>query len=296
MTRLILPLPAQLNGATLCRFANEFSSQCEGRLPKEVDLDFSTLKFIRPSGVTFLSNFIEYLSHNRVKYYFNNHTTRNDPLKFLDDSCFFEMYTGKRIFHDSSRRMTTFPLRQIRNEQSHALVSNELVPWLMSAIDINRSSLHTLKVCILEIFNNIKDHSTLDIGGIFAQHFPKEKDVTISIADFGKGIPATVRGRMLFLTDAEAIVKAIELGFTSRSTPRNRGAGLDFLLQTVVAENGGSVTIFSLTSYVLFYRLNGGIAYAATADAGFCPGTTIEITFRTDAIRAVPDEPEELEW
>lgn len=101
---------------------------------------------------------------------------------------------------------------------------------------------------------------------------------------------------MLFLTDAEAIVKAIELGFTSRSTPRNRGAGLDFLLQTVVAENGGSVTIFSLTSYVLFYRLNGGIAYAATADAGFCPGTTIEITFRTDAIRAVPDEPEELEW
>jgi hypothetical protein len=101
---------------------------------------------------------------------------------------------------------------------------------------------------------------------------------------------------MLILSDAEAIVRATELGFTTKSTPRNAGAGLDFLLQRVVAENGGRVTIFSSTSYVVFYRRNGAIAHTPISNAGYCPGTTIEITFHTDAIKSVPDEPEELEW
>ena len=74
------------------------------------------------------------------------------------------------------------------------------------------------------------------------------------------------------------------------------GAGLDFLLQTVVMNNGGGVTIFSLEGGVRFIKERNGIRSIALPNNGFCPGTTIDLTFRTDTIECLDEEPEELEW
>ena len=74
---------------------------------------------------------------------------------------------------------------------------------------------------------------SLDIGSIFVQHFPRLDRVSISVADFGRGIPNAVRRVAPHLDDLAAIRKAVESGFTSKSTPGNQGAGLDYLLTTV---------------------------------------------------------------
>ena len=38
------------------------------------------------------------------------------------------------------------------------------------------------------------------------------------------------------------------------------------------------------------------VASALTPDVGFCPGTTIDISLRTDTLEVLPDEREELQW
>ncbi|WP_176422151.1 hypothetical protein [Bradyrhizobium sp. 2S1] len=76
-----------------------------------------------------------------------------------------------------------------------------------------------------ELFNNIQDHTQLDIGTICAQHFPRESLVYISLSDMGLGIPGRVRTLLPQLSDAQAIIKATEAGFTTKTTPGNRGIG-----------------------------------------------------------------------
>jgi hypothetical protein len=153
-----------------------------------------------------------------------------------------------------------------------------------------------MKACVSEIFNNIQDHTRYDIGSIFVQHFPHENTVTISVSDFGLGIPGNVQQKLPELTDDQAILQAVKEGFTTKSKPGNQGAGLDYLLRTVVAANGGEVTFYSCGSIVRFYRAKDQVKPFLYEKVGFCPGTTIDINLRTDAIEVLPNEPEELTW
>jgi signal transduction histidine kinase len=170
------------------------------------------------------------------------------------------------------------------------------VPWLAGRLEISEASIYGFKVCISELFNNIKDHTQLDIGSIFVQHFPTERDVMISVSDFGVGIPDNVRKTLPNLSDAQAIIHAVEEGFTTKSTPGNKGVGLDYLLQTVVAHNGGKVTIYSGDSIVRFARFRNGILSIPSTGVGFCPGTTIDLSLRTGTIENLPEESEDLKW
>jgi signal transduction histidine kinase len=121
-----------------------------------------------------------------------------------------------------------------------------LIPWLATRINITQASLYPIKACLSEIFNNIKDHTRYDIGSIFVQHFPNENRVLIAVSDFGIGIPETVRKVVQSLSDSDAIIQAVQDGFTSNSTAGNKGIGLDYLLKTVVLHHGGKATIYSL--------------------------------------------------
>ena len=151
----------------------------------------------------------------------------------------------------------------------------------------------SLKACISELFNNIQDHTRYDIGSIFVQHFPNEQSVNVSISDFGLGIPESVKASLPKLKDSDAILKAVEEGFTTKSTPQNRGAGLDYLLRTVVSTNRGEVTFYSCGAIVQFKPDSEPTVFDGV---GFCPGTTIDINLRTDTIEVLPDEREELTW
>jgi hypothetical protein len=116
------------------------------------------------------------------------------------------------------------------------------------------------------------------------------------VSDFGLGIPENVRRKLPNLSDAEAIVQAVQEGFTTKSNPRNQGTGLDYLLKTVVMANGGHVTFYSCKSIVRFSKAETDVVPFVFGGVGFCPGTTIDICLRTDTIEALPDEPEELTW
>ncbi|WP_237354641.1 ATP-binding protein [Xanthobacter sp. YC-JY1] len=252
----------------------------------------SSLSFIEPAGVTFLSNIGYWLVSRGCNPRFINIDNRNQSIIYLDDSLFFEQHCGSRLRVEACPRRTTQPLQRIDHDRIHSWLRMELIPWLSSCLGMTQSSLSMFQVCISELFNNINDHSIPNTGSIFVQHYPNKNEIRIAVADFGPGIPSTVARRAPNLTDVQAILKAVEPGFSSLSSPRNRGAGLDILLETAVRRNGGRVTIFSQSSYVVFSQqgchVHGGV--------GFCPGTTIDICLRTDTIEQIEDGPEDLEW
>lgn len=231
-----------------------------------------------------------------MKFYFHGHQRGAEAIRFLDDSLFFEQHLGSKLNCTARPRPTTRPLVQARHEQSQSEIRNHFVPWLTNRLGVSKATLSDLQVNLLELFNNIQDHSSLEIGCLFAQHFPKSNSVSVAVADFGVGIPKAVRLVHPELNDNHAILEAVQRGFTSGNKPRNMGEGLSLLLDTVVLRNGGSVKIFSLQGAVVFNGVQGAIHPTPLLEGGFCPGTTIDIRLRTDTLESSEDEPQVLEW
>jgi len=296
MSTPVVQLPRQFEGLSLSTLVHDLIESCPDGLPAEISIDFSDLRFIRPAGVVFLSNLAHWLNRNGTKVVFSGMDVSRAPVRFLDDSLFFEQHCGKKLRPGAAPRGTTQPLVKIAHKDSHSWLDLTLIPWLADRLSITKASLYSVKACISELFNNIQDHTQLDIGSIFVQHFPNEKRVTISLSDFGLGIPEKVRQKVPGLTDSQAIIQAVQDGFTTKSKPTNKGVGLDYLLKTVVLGNGGQVTIYSQEGIVRFSRNGTDLQTYPFQDVGFCPGTTIDISLRTDTIEVLPEEREELQW
>src|SRR5690606_1131781 len=161
----------------------KFIDECPGDLPSRVSIDFTRLTFIKPIGVTFLSNFVDWLTSRNVEVTFDGTRTTTAAISYLDDSLFFEKFLGRKLNRLSRPRATTLPLVSVSHSSSHDWLRHEMIPWLSKALSVSSASLHPFQNCIAEVFNNTKDHSTLDVDSIFVQHFPNKKEVCISIAD-----------------------------------------------------------------------------------------------------------------
>ena len=294
----VVVLPKQFNGLSLATLAAEVTKRARAGWPPELVFDFSELTFIRPAGVVFLSNLVHWLNEKKTRVLFRNTKKQAAPLFHLDDSLFFQQHLGSKIRPTASPRPTTRPLLRLAQKDSHAWLQSNLLPWLASRLSINEASLYSVKVCVSELFNNIQDHKRYDIGSIFIQHFPNENCVIFSVADFGLGISEKVRSKVAEISDSAAIIKAVEEGFTTKSNPANQGAGLAYLLKTIVQsnDNDGQVTFYSGRSIVKFENEGEIIKPTVVASGGFCPGTTIDIKLRTDKIEILPDQVEDLQW
>lgn len=95
-----------------------------------------------------------------------------------------------------------------------------------------------------EVFNNIFDHSNSPVSGyIITQYYPKNNKISFSVCDFGVGIPYSINNDLIKkqekpLDDWKAILKSLERGYSIKSTPRNRGFGLNNILELTESSNG----------------------------------------------------------
>lgn len=266
----------------------------------EYDFDFSALGFILPEGVVALANVLKYLlskscSVRLVGCHVDERTSKNSPLRYLDDCLFFELFLGYKLADNSAPRETTLPLQFLDTERYYSWVFNKVVPWLdrQLVIDTQRQ-LPELPACLDELFNNIIDHAQVPAASVHMQHFPASNEVLIAVADFGVGIPVNIRSVPDFsgLTDAQCLEKSIEPGVSSKTTPRNRGAGLDTLIQNVIVHNRGRIDIRSLKGHLAITPSGREPVFRAMEKGQKYPGTLFFITLRTDTIPA-PDEGEE---
>lgn len=263
----------------------------------EFTFDFSYLNFIDGAGLTVLSNTIEWLHHSGVKIIFTGYNRPHvGSITYLDDCGFFQRHLGRSVRSFASVRSTTLPFTKVEHTEAFSWLEHQFTPFMCSVLGVRSGALASIRSCVGEIFNNINDHSTLSLGFAHVQHYPKKQTVCVTVSDFGRGIPNSMRQRRPELTDEQAILVATEEGVTSQTTPRNRGLGLDLLIHRVTG-NGGVVTINSFHGSLACYRKgDGSIGKTSLRAAGAYPGTLVDITLPTAQFVGDEYEEEEIEW
>lgn len=92
--------------------------------------------------------------------------------------------------------------------------------------------LSVISLSLAEVYYNVFDHAEAEGNAFsFIQYEESTELLHVGICDFGKGIAKTVRDfNPAIQSDADALMTAIEDGFTVGSKGHNRGKGLDNIL------------------------------------------------------------------
>lgn len=296
---LRVDIPSKFQRETMYSLLSSVIDNDLNPVDHNIELNFTKLRFIEPSGITILSNLFEWLKRQGVNITLihpKGPFPKKNPIQFLDDSGFFERYLKYSLTSNPSRRSTTMPLKLVAYNNSYQWLDNDFTFWLSNQLGVSSESLTNIKISFGEIFNNIRDHAQENTGCIFAQHYPANDEVKIAISDFGIGIPKNVRKIEPSLLDDQALEKATTEGFTTRTTPRNLGAGLHTLIQNVVNDNGGAIHIHSNYGIISCTKGNDDIIKETSLKSAFYPGTFIEVILKTNNIHNIMDIEEEFEW
>lgn len=308
----IIQLPSRVDHQSLLWVIGQAIDSEKKPLFSSCTIDFSKVRFITPTGVVALANVTDVLFRHHVDLGFKlpSHVDpfsgvlrparRECPVDFLDDCGFFELYFGQRLRAGSCTSRTAISVRRLYPEQSADWMLNVVIPWLDASLGFEvEKRFPELNMCVTEIMNNARDHSGDDIACAFFQHYPKKHTVEFAISDFGIGIPNKVRTQEpRHVQDHLAILRATEEGFSTKSTPRNRGAGLDILVNLVVGNNGGELLIASLNGFAHFTQGPDGAIVRASDDNSShpYPGTLLSVTLKTDTLPEEDLTEEVFEW
>lgn len=201
--------------------------------PKAVCFDFSHVRFLRPYHITSLACLIEEYFINGVKIEFKIDDIDKRVKKYLDDIKFFNYWEDgfNRNRYTETKIDTVLCLWKINYEMIDAYANAAME--FFSRHHLPNKDLYGFYNAIAEVINNINDHSHSEVSGyIISQYYPKEKQLILSVCDFGIGIAESVKrflqvlGEEVENSDVVNLKKAIEEGFTTGSTSRNKGLGL----------------------------------------------------------------------
>lgn len=259
-----------------------------------IEFDFKEAETLGIRAIVVMSNLIELLYQAEVEVTYLNYE-ECAAADLLKASGFYDRYFNRNVHSRTPTSLQMLPLELVNYSDSHAYIQNRLIPWVEAVLNIPEGAAASIDVCMKEIFNNIVDHSTVNVASTIAWVEPRNKRIEICASDFGVGIPANVRKRCPDLNDGQAVLQACEEGFTTQSSPRNRGAGLAILMQNVVDRNSGRVLLYSGNGYVARTALDGLSQQDCQLTRVGYPGTLVHITLDPEKFLAEQVE-EVFEW
>ncbi len=258
--------------------------------PDTLEVDFCAIEFIRPPQVASLACLIEEYYACGAKVVFKKNTSK--PSKYLDKINFFQYWEpgfNRKEYHRANIN-THLCLWQLDR--------NMISPYVDYSQKYYQNNyfagqdLQGLNTSMAEVFNNIVDHAHSAVSGYsVTQYYPNRNEIVLSVCDFGNGIPYTVNaflekeGKKL-LSDFDAIRRAFKKGFSTRSTPTNRGFGLNTISSLVKTLNGRLIIVSNQT---IFEQQIGGDFVEHYSDKCF-PGTLIAIYLDTRFLEPISDE------
>ena len=135
------------------------------------------------------------------------------------------------------------------------------------------SGLHS---CVVELFQNIIDHSESKGNAFFAIAYDQRKtQIDIAICDFGVGIPYTLRSQ--YKDQKEALQRSLIPGVSARTKSHNMGYGMDNIVSTMAP-----LDIIRIVSNKAFLIKSKSKEYVFPMPYDFM-GTLIYFTISTDS-------------
>lgn len=221
-------------------------------------VDFGDYEFVATEDFVVLACLIEEFYQNGCKISFVGGTRTLN--KYLENIR-FKLYWEKGYERDVYTNLKigeVIPLWKISNSMidSYANYTNDFFRREF----LKKKDLIPLSANLKEVLNNIFDHAgSENTGYVLTQYYPQNDILSFSICDFGIGIPSSVndfrkKQGKASITDQQAIIKAISLGFSAQSTIQNRGMGLNNLSESIKALDG----TLAIISNNAFYNMNQG--------------------------------------
>lgn len=273
MNELILKIPPSQKTDDWFRFVRESLDY-----PMKVDsliVDFNNVRFMETDHFVILACLIEsfYIKKCSVRFVggtegFNNHLFN---IKFKE----YWKEGFDRSKFTLSYNQTTLCLWKISKNMiySYSMYARQYFERFT-----NNKDLIPLSSNMDEVFNNIFDHSQSPVTGyIITQYYPKNNKISFSVCDFGIGIPTSISNSEIEnigkYEDWKAILKSLEKGFSIKSTPRNRGFGLNNLLELTESSNG---ILQIISNDGLVFKKSGEMYKAGNLDFKF-KGTLVKV-------------------
>ncbi len=262
---------------------NRFDKLAE--LPRTLNIDLTHMYFIAPYHVVSLACLIEEYYMKGVIIRFNK--VNNQASRYLDNLGFFNYWEDgfdRKKYHPEEVK-TSFCLWQLDKEMFHPYVTYAQAYFTKHFF--NGLDLQPLNTSLTELFNNVIDHSKSKVSGyVFTQYYPNKKEFIISLCDFGSGIPNTIikylrKTQDKTVTPLEAFDLAFKRGFSTESTPSNRGLGLDNIASIVRSMKS---ELLIISNNVCFKQQSDGKIVKQTIQEGF-RGTQVVIYLKTDNLK-----------
>lgn len=310
---LRIDLPSKLNSQTIDFILDKLvDGDSLNSSYKKVVFDFCAVTFVEPNWITVLSNLMSWLRSKKIvviitHYPLDTNTgSNNDAMLYLRDANFFSVNGFDNFYGEASPRSTMLPINKIEFKDFVQWNDSVFLEYLRTQTNERREFSH-LRVAVEEIFNNISNHSTEEIGCCFAQFYPRTNQIKISFSDFGIGIPTSLRNtwdtinhnnkidkEIETLSDSDLLEIAVREGVSSKSKPGNRGAGLWNIIRSLTSDGIGTVHIKS--NYGRIWYKNKEVKYKEESKSCY-PGTFFDIILYTDNKSLFDDEiEEEFEW
>ena len=219
------------------KFVNEHRFQ---KGVSKLTIDLEECVFVEPFHIVLLACLIEEYYQNDVQIFFES--GENLALReYLTAIRFLEYWEPgfDRTSYSQNDKMTNLCLWKLDPRM--------LSPYVVYAQKyfetnfLKEKSFEPLNISLAELFNNIIDHANSPVSGYTtSQFYPRQGKVRVAVCDFGVGIPQKVNSFFAAegyesMRSDQALLHAFQKSFSTKSSPQNRGFGLDNLLAIVGA-------------------------------------------------------------
>lgn len=238
MKNYTLKVPSSQEAEDWFRFIRESLTQTDE--VSQLLVDFNNVRFMDTDDFVVLACLIESFYIKGCEIQFEGGTARfNQHLFNIKFKEYWKEGFDRNKFTPSHNK-TTLCLWKISENMTYSYSDYARQYFDLFA---KNKDLNPLASNMDEVFNNIFDHSKSPVTGyIITQYYPKYNMLSFSVCDFGIGIPTSINesdtDQEFDFEDWEAILKALEMGFSINSTPRNRGFGLNNILEFTESSNG----------------------------------------------------------
>lgn len=252
---------------------------------KDIDLlgsnivfDFSDCRFLKQNAVAFLGGLIRYAQSKNAIVKLRSGTLDKKVHENLKKNGFLNAL-GVESEHIEAGN--AIPFRQDKTTNTANILDYLGMMWLGKGwVNVSDELKNAIVGKVWEIYANAFEHSKSHIG-VFScgQHFPNQRELKLTVIDFGIGIPNNVKNYRndYKINDHNCLEWAFLAGTSTNRQGKGRGLGLD-LLKEFVKINKGGLEVYSNSAYGV---INNDKEKFSDQHFSFS-GTIINITLKCD--------------